>query len=362
MKRWTLAVAALVVGASDVEASANSISFGGAWNYANGGGVPSPAMASGLNGEIATSLEVHQGYSPALWTSFVGAQQVQYTTGFAPAIAVDSETANMVEVHQGQSGFGSLWYSLGTASNAGRGTPPVWNVENAFDNGLRPSVAAKVADQGLGRPAVVVEVHEGTGGSLWMSVGVPTNPFGTWGNVNWMRSANYATGNYPSIAVTGGKQVSTGYQYTLLEAHGSQDFCSGSVCAIYAQTYLVTVTSTGWSGSTVSSTLVGFGSSPSVAICDGLQNTLNTFPSETAVEVHQGSASDMIADFTGIEEWTGILRSNPISGQGGWNTYGKYGSGYLPKIACALRSGIEVHQGTAASTGPLWTSTFSSDD
>jgi hypothetical protein len=104
--------------------------------------------------------------------------------------------------------------------------------------------------------------------------------------------------------------------------------------------------------------LYGFGSRPSVAICDTYFDVNDPYHGFEAIEVHQGSNADMIADYTGFDAGSGALYSNSKTGAGGWNLFGKYGSGYLPKVSCEDNIGQEVHAGTNATSGPLWTSGF----
>jgi len=354
MKKPVLAFVFLATVA--VDASAVTVTFGPSWSYANGG---RPAIAVGTESN-PLQVEVHHGNAPALWTSYIGKQQVQYTTGFFPQIAADHFYNNFVELHQGQSGPGSLWYSIGSVSN---GNNPIWNVKTSFDNGAYPSVAihATPTQRGFTLPvnAAVLEAHQGQAGvgSLWISEGTPTNANGTWTGISWAGGAQYnSAGLAPSVAMTFASQTQTGYntgsyQYSIVEVHGSADYCSNGVCALYYNSGILTVSypSLSWSIQFVNQGIYGFGANPSVTICDAYLDINTSNPGYGAIEVHEGANGAMIAD-------AGVF--NPVSGALTWQQSFQYASGYHPRVSCSGVNGVEVHQGTSATTGPLWTSTL----
>jgi hypothetical protein len=184
-------------------------------------------------------VEVHQGGQDdgaALWfragqtwpsqvepTGSVIAWQAaqKYDAGFNPAVAVDqycsscaAGTTTIVEVHQSQANASELWFHVGTFNGLGTSTPTVsFGPATQFDPGFEayaPSVS--IAD------GLIVLVGQGSGGSLWRSIGV------LQGNaIAWSAPETYDYGYNPSISLVGctdcGKSHGLGGDWDLVEVH-----------------------------------------------------------------------------------------------------------------------------------------------
>src|SRR5712692_3665558 len=113
-----------------------------------------------------------------------------YDYGVAPAIAMYGST--IVEVHQGQEGFGPLWYHTGWVQPDG--TVRWARDPYPYDYGVKPAIVMYDTD--------IVEVHQGQEGigPLWYHTG-QMRPFG---NVWWDLDAYpYDYGVNPSLSRQG---------------------------------------------------------------------------------------------------------------------------------------------------------------
>jgi hypothetical protein len=162
-------------------------------------------------------VEVHQGqanagplwYRLATWTGqstgtgygLRWSNSVKFEdNGFHPSVASGEDAYGaadpfVVEVHQGGSTFGPLWFRTGKYS----GTSIAWSGSAQYDNGENPSVAYYVAQ--AGQPGLIVEVHQGGDGfgPLWSKTGT-VNANGT---IAWANGESYDNGENPAIAVCG---------------------------------------------------------------------------------------------------------------------------------------------------------------
>jgi len=196
-------------------------------------------------------IEVHQGGQDdgaALWfrAGQMAPGQVQptgsdvaweaaqsYDTGFNSTVAVDQYcssceggTTTIVEVHQSQSGPSPLWFHIGTFSGLGTPTPtvsfgPAMQFDPGFD-GYAPSVS--IAD------GLIVLVGQGSGGSLWFSIGVLESSDQSIG-VTWTTPQTYDSGYNPSISLVGctdcGKSRGFKAAWDLVEVHQSLNNTTG---------------------------------------------------------------------------------------------------------------------------------------
>jgi hypothetical protein len=285
-------------------------------------------------------VEVHQGGTGVgpLWSS-TGSPQVpsspgssgsvhwtasqQYDYGMNPSVAVGSTKAPsgvflgtpvVIEVHQGGSGAGPLWYRTGLRPSGGVS----WKSSHEYDvYGAFPSVAAN--DGGT-----VVEVHQGGSGAgpLWYRVGTLSADAST---ITWAASHQYDTGATPSVAIFGS---------TVIEVHQG----GASAGALWYRVGLL---------SPQSMTITWGASHP---YDYGLSPSVSADAAGEIREVHQGGVG-----FGPL--WT---RSGTVS-QGStinWSNSSEYDQGVSPHIAefpgCdGPDDYAEVHQGQVG-FGPLW--------
>lgn len=185
-------------------------------------------------------------------------------------------------------------------------SPVVWSASSvSFDNGTAPSLAIS--------GTVAVEVHEGSSGTLWYSVGQIQDS-----SIVWSGSVQYANGYAPSVAISGN---------TVVEVHqGGSGF--GPLWNVCAQ--ITATDGISWG----SATHYDDGLVPSVA-ADGL----------TVVEVHQGGSG-----VGPLWYHTGELLENVVE----WSaSASQYDTGAAPSVAVAGSTVIEVHQ-TETGEGPLY--------
>ena len=182
-----------------------------------------PAVASvgpTPNGPIV--LEVHQGASGLgpLWghlltatgpvttfPSFNVANANAYDSGYRPAVAaapISSDESMVVEVHQGSTGAGPLWYHMGSVYTGTSPATLAWSsTVHQYDSGAHPSVAITTLPSGSNPSGiVVVEVHQGGDGfgPLWYRSGVFNQS--NW-TINWNNSHQYDYGVAPAVVVDG---------------------------------------------------------------------------------------------------------------------------------------------------------------
>lgn len=148
-----------------------------------------------------------------------------YDWGWNPSVAAapcqtsDGGTCGVtiLEVHNGHSQAGAMWYHVGTWTG---GSTIAWGASNNYDSGYNPKVAfANVGTCGGGAPTyLVVEVHNGSGsaGDMWSHIG-----FWNGGTTIYLNpAAEYDSGWNPTAAV-----VRSGYTVVYpVEVHdGSED-------------------------------------------------------------------------------------------------------------------------------------------
>ena len=247
---------------------------------------------------------------------------IGYAQGVKPVIALGTTNFGewAIEVHQGQAGAGTLWYQAGKATGTGL---PVLGSPQSFDYGFAPSVATLNDSRWSPNTPSIVEVHQqGTGpGPLWYSIGSMANIWAP-STITWTAPSSYDWGYAPSVAALAG---------TVVEVHqGQQGF--GPMW------YHV---------GTVSGASINWG--PSYQYDSGVapQVAITTLPggSPIVVEVHQGSAG-----FGSLWYRTGTISGNTIA----WTSSAPYDTGLAPTIAADQSRVIEVHEGTANSSGLLW--------
>ena len=136
---------------------------------------------------------------------YSGSQNYDPNGGSNPQIAVAylKDTYAVVEVHNGGSGLGELWYRTGTLDFINSDPPTIhWNQSQPFEtSGLNPSVAL------FGDGTVVVVDNETgvPGGPLWYRMGSMTLADGDYPSplnpvIAFAPSATYGTGWNPKIA------------------------------------------------------------------------------------------------------------------------------------------------------------------
>jgi len=132
-------------------------------------------------------VEVHQaswGFAD-LWYHLNGGPSIQYDYGSAPSVSMSGNV--VVEVHEGSNG--SLWYRAGPVN----GSRIAFGPGLQYDSGYFPSVSI------VGN--TVVEVHQGTSscpGPLWYRVGTLEGQ-----RIAWSNSFQYDQGCSPSVATDG---------------------------------------------------------------------------------------------------------------------------------------------------------------
>jgi hypothetical protein len=126
----------------------------------------------------------------------------EYDHGYNPTVALDTiygvswpnnnTQVPIVEVHQATVNSSELWFHVGVLKI---GSTPSISLAGSHDTGFSgyaPSVS--VAD------GLAILVYQGSGGSLWYSLGVVNN---TTEDIAWGTPVNYATGYNPSVSLLG---------------------------------------------------------------------------------------------------------------------------------------------------------------
>jgi hypothetical protein len=253
--------------------SGTVIHWGPSYQYDNGYN-PQVAMAG------STVVEVHNGGTSAnlMWyhvgqvsgSTITWGPSYQYDTGNNPSVALTSCNTNAnpncgliaVEVHNGSTSAGPMWYHVGHVS----GSTVSWGPSYNYDWGFNPSVGIQLCltNSNTSCGVTVVEVHNGSGsaGPMWYHVG-------NWSGgatISWGGSNEYDSGWNPKVAFFSGAYV--------MEVHNGSS-SAGPMWYHYGA----------WNGGTTllmgGSTEYDWGWNPSVAA---------EFPGG-AVEVHDGSGS-----------------------------------------------------------------------
>ncbi|HEY2515895.1 MAG TPA: hypothetical protein VGI39_33725 [Polyangiaceae bacterium] len=316
------AVASLV----STRASADTLNWNVAGSSAFDAGVK-PVVALGSTPYGSWKVEVHEGqagYGP-LWYSSgrasgtgipaFGNAQV-FAQGWAPAIApinTQPDAPAVVEVHQAQTGFGPLLFTVGAMTSVWSPNTLAWSAPQHYDMGFAPAVAAL--------NGVVVEVHQGQAGfgHLWYRVGSASGNSVTWNS----RSFPYDVGEHPAIAL-----VNAIHGVVVVEAHQSQD---GFGPLVYRTGEIAGGTIL-WQDANVYDN----GVAPSLAV-----NNVQV------IEVHQGQ--------TGLGSlWYHLAEVN-ANGIHWEQSAQQYDVGLAPTIAWDSQGmqGLELHQ-AADGMGPLW--------
>lgn len=203
-------------------------------NLGYGGfGAPSISLDSYHGGNV---VEVHDGGNGTLWyrtgkfsvasgltwNNGNSAHQYDHYANFGyggqgtPSVSLYGN--NVVEVHDG--GDGTLWYRTGTLLSSGL---IAWNNGNTA---IQYDHYTNFGNGGVGNPSVslygtkVVEVHDGSNGTLWYRTGTLSGGKIIWNNGNsaiqYDHYANFGYGGYgtPSISLSGS---------TVVEAHDGGD-------------------------------------------------------------------------------------------------------------------------------------------
>ena len=197
IKRSSLAsgLLAVAVGLFALDASADTVH----WNnpshqFDSFGAKPGTAVGFSLQNNAAWTVEVHQGqngYGP-LWyrSGYVGAlgnsAQVPGINGYNPTIAVLTDIAfsgqpgHVVVAYQNQSGPGEMSYVIGTWDYNSPNTVS-WSSETNFvsntEQGYAPSITASITQQ-----YVVCAYRNGTGSGpiQYKTAHFSTSTIGTW--------------------------------------------------------------------------------------------------------------------------------------------------------------------------------------
>jgi len=288
---------------------------------------PSVAM-SGL-----TAVEVHNGqagfgpmwYHVGAYNGDTGAltwgPPYNYDNGYNPSVATSGSI--VVEVHNGQAGYGPMWYHVGYVVPLQPNI--IWGPAFSYDNGYNPSIGM------VG--STVVEVHNGQAGygPMWYHVG-QVNGF----TINWGHSIPYDSGWNPSVALTSCSTASNPNCLLAVEVHNYEQTPGAALLYHVGQV----------SGSTINlggASTYDVGWNPKVAIVSSCGE------GSTILEVHNGSGAPG-------EMWSqvGFWSSGSTIE---WETAYGYASGWNPSIAAAGTSAIvEVHN-QDSTFGPMWSLT-----
>jgi hypothetical protein len=249
------------------------------------GAAPSAAMVSFIDLlSYSAVIDVHQGgqdNGAALWSHVavyasnpygsapIGVplnftDGVEYDIGYNATVAADPDAEDfspggvltpmgsmttVVEVHQAAAGISNLWYHVGYVYVTPSGVPTLdWGPSYQFDGGYLPSVAVC--------NGVAIEVHEGSPGSLWYSVGKVSG-----NSISWSGSSKYDNGYAPSISCG-----ITGY---VVEVHQATSPAIGQSSALWYRVAPFTSAEVSWTTSTEYDT----GCNPTVAFSYTLANT-----------------------------------------------------------------------------------------
>jgi hypothetical protein len=257
-----------------------------------------------------TILEVHesQGFN-TLWYHVGTPSQAtvdwgeshNYDDGVTPAVALNNRNI-AVEVHKSQ-GFNTLWYHVGTVS----GKSVSWGGSQKYDDGVQPRVA--INDAG-----VVVEVHKSQAfDTLWYHVGTVNGS-----KVDFGESHQYDDGVTPAVALNN--------QGVVVEVHKSQAFST-----LWYRVGKVEGKKINWG--------------PSRQYDDGIQPSVALTDDGLVIEVHRSQAGGTL--------WrrVGTISGNTIA----WSGSMSFDDGQLPSVATNGRLAIQTHQSENFST--LWFST-----
>ena len=276
------------------------------------------AIAIGAN---LLSLMILAAVPPSAQADFPGefpgfGPSYHYDNGYNPSVAANSGT--VVEVHNGTSGAGPLWYRVGKVN----GSTITWNDSHPYDNnGYNPSVAM---NSFVGRDTTVVEVHNGTSGAgpLWYRVGKVNGS-----TITWNDSHQYDNGFNPSVALAGN---------IVVEVHNGT-FGVGPLWYRMGKLNGGTIT---WSDS---HKFDSYSTNPSVSAAVTYTTNDNAIAVLDVVEVHNSNAYAgplwfRDGELTDADDFSTISWGDPYNYDAGWN----------PKIAW---DGCEFDRNTQWTSG-----------
>jgi hypothetical protein len=322
---WNPSVAmSTTTGSTVVEVHNGQDGFGSMWYHVgqmNGYSVQGfGGPSSGINWGPANSYDV--GYNPSVAVA-------------APCVVLPSSqcgATTVVEVHNGQDGFGEMWYHVGTVS----GSQITWSPAYSYDVGYNPSVAlTSCATTSNPDCLIAVEVHNGQEGfgQMWYHVGTVNGS-----QVDWSPAYSYDVGFNPSVAIQAcaafGAIDCTGNGMMLVEVHNGQ--AEAGPMWYHVGTWT--------SGSTITwgpYTNYDWGWNPKVALYnDGCQNGSMSVDLDLITEVHNGN--DTLGDM-----WFNGGFFEPAGGTSIEFTHAEYDRGWNPSVAGAGEYAVEVHNGKA---------------
>jgi hypothetical protein len=296
--------------------------------------------------------------------TFVGFGGAKYDTGTDPSIAATvGNPSGIIEVHNGGSGASPLWFRPG-------GISPVpstmsWSGSQQFDNhGYNPSIAAN--------PYYFIEVHNGgsSQGPMWYRTGTSSENTTTGSiNFNWSDSKIYDNfGFNPSIAAVANNPSIAAVGNTVVEVHNGGDTAG----PLWYRTGKVNSDGTfTWSAQSHEYDSFGFNPSVSVRICytgNFLNNpTTGISVAETCgldvLEVHNGGNSVGQLWFRYGHSDDGVTINWQLSYpyDVGWNPKVSWFTYPDPGTSNIVTALFEVHSAQAGGDGPLLYNTGSSN-
>ena len=210
------------------------------------------ALAGSGDPGPATIVEVHQaaagesalyyhvgvltiGPSPSIsWGPSLPFDSSGVTLGYAPTVSI----ANNVAVLVSQGSGGTLWYSIGAVDTTT--STIAWTAPISYGSGFNPTVSVYGDGTDLWiRGRVLVEAHQvdDVTGSLEYSVGVLKGSSPT--SITWSTTANipYANGCYPSVALAFDGYTPSSSQVSVTETH--ETACGMAGLTEYSFGYLI---------------------------------------------------------------------------------------------------------------------------
>jgi hypothetical protein len=192
---------AILAACTPAAAFAQSFTWGPSIQYDDDGSAPAIASVPEIDyetGEVPL-VEIHQGASgntllyhvaqiyPQNFTISFGPAYEFDTNANAPAVAVNADQ-QVVEVHEGGSNIGTLWYRVGTIN----GLEISWSAPQQYDTGYNPSISIS--------GSIIVEVHNATNtrGPMMYKIGTISGS-----SITWSADTEYdSLGWKPSVAIT----------------------------------------------------------------------------------------------------------------------------------------------------------------
>jgi hypothetical protein len=145
---------------------------------------------------------------------------VSYDHGYNPTIAVDYSgitQPTLVEVHQAGLNFSELWYHVGVYNIGTSSSVSLDGSHNTGFQGYSPTVS--ISD------GLVVLVAQGSGGTLWYSMGAVDTSTGT---ISWTTPTTYTNGYNPTISVYETGNTFNG-DFDVVEAHQENNNATGEL-------------------------------------------------------------------------------------------------------------------------------------